>query len=285
MDLKICTKCNCEKPQSEFRVTRIGIDGAKRFRARCKKCEWASRTLEAREAKRERERGKWKNTAYAARYLELKKQPHRVEWSRKYYAERAEKRKAQRFEETLGRHCFFMVRKCEKCGKVDSVKRTRPNGMGANYCVRCCVIIAQTGRDKPKQEVQCIDCNKSFMGSHNSKRCGRCAYIYSRSSYGADHRVKARYYGVPYENVDRALVFKRDKWRCYICNEKIFISRTYHPRQATLDCVIAMANGGGFLYSNVRACCMQCNSIKGDNNLNDVVKHKYNEAMQLSLAL
>lgn len=278
MESKVCTKCGCKKPMGDFRVKRYGKDGLPRLHTYCKPCEWSSRSEAARERKRERDRERIKTPEYKARYSDLEKRPKRVEWRKNYVRN--------------GSFCAFYVKKYSCCGKIESFRRNTKNAFLDTFCSGC----------KPKVIRQesiilqnCQECNDVFQSKRPSKRCDNClrkavkkAYRKSLKPRGLsneDHRKRARRHGVPYEPINRLHVFKRDKWTCYICNEKVFISKTYNPKQATLDCVVAMANGGGFLYSNVKTCCMYCNSRKSSSELNTFVKHKQLASMQLTLAI
>lgn len=268
MKLKICTKCNCEKPESDFRVKRIGKDGLPVLRSDCRPCEWLSRSDEARERKRERERGKWgKNPEYAERQREYLKSPKRRGYINSYFAMLRETNKKEGLNFKQGKSCFFMVRRCVRCERVDPVKRVAPRGIGIKYCRSCASSVSTEGKVKPKKEVVCVDCNSVFAGAHNSKRCKQCVKRHKRLKYGgdSDHRKRARRYGVTYQPVNKQKVYERDEWRCYLCGCEVFRSKTYHPQQATVDCVIPLSKGGGYTYDNVKTCCMMCNASKSDS--------------------
>lgn len=84
--------------------------------------------------------------------------------------------------------------------------------------------------------------------------------------WNQDAQARARKYGCRLiENVDRDTVLTRDLHRCYICG--IDTSRTtdpFDPSSATIDHVVPLTAGGSHSMSNVRCCCLSCNSSKAD---------------------
>lgn len=71
------------------------------------------------------------------------------------------------------------------------------------------------------------------------------------------HRYKHQKRAAPFEAVDRVLVYKRDKGRCHIC-KKVVSTRSF-----TLDHIVPLSHGGGYLYTNLRLACRSCNSARG----------------------
>jgi 5-methylcytosine-specific restriction endonuclease McrA len=74
-------------------------------------------------------------------------------------------------------------------------------------------------------------------------------------------RRGGRVQGVAY---DPYAVFKRDKWRCYICNTKTQKKDIYSDNAAEIDHVIPLSKGGKDIPSNVKCCCRACNRDKSD---------------------
>jgi 5-methylcytosine-specific restriction endonuclease McrA len=68
-------------------------------------------------------------------------------------------------------------------------------------------------------------------------------------------------HGVTY---DPYAVFKRDKWKCYMCNNKTQKKNIYSHNAAEIDHVIPLSKGGKDIPSNVKCCCRRCNGEKGD---------------------
>ena len=84
-----------------------------------------------------------------------------------------------------------------------------------------------------------------------------------RMSHASKRRRRrgGRVHGVTY---DPYAVFKRDKWRCYICNTKTQKKDIYSDNAAEIDHVIPLSKGGKDIPSNVKCCCRSCNRDKSD---------------------
>ena len=79
-----------------------------------------------------------------------------------------------------------------------------------------------------------------------------------------NHRKRARYYGVPYEPVDKRRVFERDGWRCHICWRKTNsrLKKSWAQWYPTLDHIVPLSLGGPHTYANVACACFECNTLK-----------------------
>jgi 5-methylcytosine-specific restriction endonuclease McrA len=75
--------------------------------------------------------------------------------------------------------------------------------------------------------------------------------------------VLTKYDRLPQRDVkySRENVFMRDKYKCQYCGEK------FPYKELTIDHVIPKSLGGKSLWSNVVACCKQCNGAKADRRL------------------
>lgn len=64
----------------------------------------------------------------------------------------------------------------------------------------------------------------------------------------------------------RQRMYKRQKGLCWICGERMAIAANAsgNPKYASFDHVIAKANGGGNVQSNLRLAHKKCNSARGD---------------------
>ena len=70
-------------------------------------------------------------------------------------------------------------------------------------------------------------------------------------------------------------LLERDGLTCYICGKTCDPNDTSWgtsgPNYPTLDHVVALANGGGHTWENVRVACGECNSRKRDLDVSDVL--------------
>jgi 5-methylcytosine-specific restriction endonuclease McrA len=81
-------------------------------------------------------------------------------------------------------------------------------------------------------------------------------------SHHATRRARKREAFV--EHVDRAQVFDRDGYICQRCGIQCDPVAVYPARNfATLDHIVALANGGEHSYANSQTLCGPCNSAKG----------------------
>ena len=64
------------------------------------------------------------------------------------------------------------------------------------------------------------------------------------------------------EPFDRETVFERDDWICYLCGDRCEPPDPFNVKAATIDHVVAYANGGSHTAGNARTCCLGCNSAK-----------------------
>jgi hypothetical protein len=66
------------------------------------------------------------------------------------------------------------------------------------------------------------------------------------------------------EPIDRDEIGHRDGWKCGLCGERVRQSLTYpHPRSASLDHIVPLAEGGKHTRTNVQISHLQCNVAKG----------------------
>lgn len=78
----------------------------------------------------------------------------------------------------------------------------------------------------------------------------------------ADRR-RARLAGVGFVPIDRLKIFERDRWTCQLCFKRIPKRlKSPHPRSATLDHIVPLAEGGEHTVTNVHAAHRLCNSSK-----------------------
>ena len=128
----------------------------------------------------------------------------------------------------------------------------------------------------------CDECGEAFVTEYKTaKRCGnaclrkyRNRLIYEKRKRNgtngrANHRKRSRKYGCEYDpSVTLSKLIKRDGLTCYLCGEECDPSDkswgTIGPKSPTIDHVVAMANGGGHVWGNVKVAHALCNSEKRD---------------------
>ncbi|KNX39496.1 hypothetical protein VV01_14570 [Luteipulveratus halotolerans] len=66
-------------------------------------------------------------------------------------------------------------------------------------------------------------------------------------------------------HVEREAIFERDAFRCYLCGtDTSKATSPFDPRSATVDHVVPLSRGGEHTLTNLRCCCLHCNSSKRD---------------------
>ena len=175
----------------------------------------------------------------------------------------------------IGAKCDIVHVDCCVCGRKQ-IKKDNPN-RDERYKITCtkCIRTRKNGKNATK-EVACYKCGLMHIAKVSSSQCDGCKddmirekrRQYRQARKGKprtdQHRKRARLYGAKYEPINKIKVFERDGYKCYLCSIDVVVSKTYRKDQATIDHVIAMANGGDHTYSNVKTCCHACNSRKGD---------------------
>lgn len=119
-------------------------------------------------------------------------------------------------------------------------------------------------RKRTEVYTHCFDCNKK-LNTRYVKFCGRKCY--DRYKQLKRRVKKANTVCVP---VSRYEIYKRDKFKCYICKVKVVLRTNNQDwKQATLDHVVPLNMGGHHAPYNLRCCCRRCNSQKGKRLLSE----------------
>lgn len=158
---------------------------------------------------------------------------------------------------------------------------------GAKYCSRDCVLEKERTRARDAfvsvaltNDVvikQCLFCGKAYETNYYasrrlfcSKRCSKRHVRQNRKHNGRaqeQHRRRQERMKKPAgaELVYRAKVFERDGWRCQICGKKVDPKLEWpHPKSATLDHIVPLAQGGTHEPRNCQLAHAICNSRKSD---------------------
>lgn len=116
---------------------------------------------------------------------------------------------------------------------------------------------------------ECTICKRLFITSKTNTTCNKiCAEKQRLNSKAvARSRRRAIKKDAFVANVYRAEVYARDGYRCHICGYKVNMKASVpHPKAATLDHLVALANGGTHEPLNVRTAHFICNSLKRDRD-------------------
>lgn len=163
---------------------------------------------------------------------------------------------------------------CAECGNPVASRR-------AKYCSDDCrrVVARRKARERAAAKsvrrtdaIRCPGCGTMFRPKYGDKRRRFCSHLCARREErrkrGPEtHRTRARRFGVEYEPINRTKVFRRDGWRCGICQGKIDRRLKHpHPMSATLDHIVPMSEGGPHRYENVQAAHWLCNISKGNGS-------------------
>ena len=70
------------------------------------------------------------------------------------------------------------------------------------------------------------------------------------------------------DNVISLEVFKRDNWRCQMCNKKLKPqNKIPNPLAPTIDHIKPLSKGGSHTYQNIQLACYRCNCKKGNRTM------------------
>ena len=148
----------------------------------------------------------------------------------------------------------FVKRYCRKYCTTECLKRASADRYSKTGCCRQC------GGPTSKGKYYCEPCRKERDTLSRREEKHR-----NRAKRGANHRQRARKFGVPYEPVNPMKVYARDGWVCQICGASVSpISAWPDPQSKSLDHIIPLSRGGAHSYKNVQLAHLRCNVIKSD---------------------
>ena len=123
------------------------------------------------------------------------------------------------------------------------------------------------------KEKRCASCGAVFHSEHETQLY--CSKTCRRRRRDTTHRRRARKYGVPYDSsITVESVIERDGITCRICGKPCDPEDkswgTSGPMYPSVDCIVPMKKGGGYVQDNVWLTHCICNSIKRDLDLSEV---------------
>ena len=113
----------------------------------------------------------------------------------------------------------------------------------------------------------CRVCGRAFVAGLPGVTCsGACGDAHERAVRREHkHRRRARQRGAFVAPVDRYAIYRRDNWKCWLCQEPC--DRNADPqsdRAPSLDHIIPLANGGTHEPGNVQTAHRLCNSLRSN---------------------
>lgn len=115
---------------------------------------------------------------------------------------------------------------------------------------------------------ECAACLRYFLGLKNRVTCSEACKAQHKKNTDLACQIRRifRQSGCDAEPYSRMQIFKRDKWRCGICGEKVDRKlRHPHMQSASIDHIVPLARGGADAEWNVQCAHLGCNSNKGDS--------------------
>lgn len=170
---------------------------------------------------------------------------------------------------------------CSICGCIFQARK------GTKYCSDECRL--EMGRIKFRESVtrnyqskiyECIICGEHFTTEYGDKSRAYCSDecrhegIRRQSriqEYNREKRLRKAFVSkvVPQE------IFKRDGFKCMLCDEPLAMDKKVpHPAAPTIDHIIPLAKGGTHEPSNVQAAHFKCNWMKSDRLIEKITEMK-----------
>lgn len=184
-------------------------------------------------------------------------------------------RKAQRY---CSPECYQLaqrtlkgtIRECVICGA-----NFEPHHKEQKCCSKPCQMKATHAAIHSKTKMKtCERCGAEYSVIISSYGCAKYCETCKLELYGSNGPYnRAKKWGVEYEAIDKLKVFRRDRWTCGICGERVNPSLRYpDPMSASLDHIVPISCGGGHIWSNVQCAHLGCNSSKYNKATNDQLR-------------
>ena len=268
---KKCNKCSQIEGEADMCYSKSESFGFTAFCKSCRKEKDRLRLLDPKEKEKAKERSQNYN-----------KRKGILSWE-KYYSKKTISSKYNKAPKTK-----IVLCKCEITGKEFYTPKSKTSIVHKDCNIkgdyRRPLLLAKALRNHGRFH-NCSHCYKSFdliengliqsITDGNTKvsfnpYCSiKCRTNYSKETLREKaRRVRARKRIGYVEVIRPEFIYKRDKFKCWICNEKVIVINTKdnmkEPKAATLDHVIPLAKGGTHSIDNIKTCCRECNSIKSD---------------------
>lgn len=128
----------------------------------------------------------------------------------------------------------------------------------------------RSGGDRVWVQGPCAWCGEQFLaarGKYCSDTCKNRASVHRHLSKHGRFSVSQR---------DRAVIYERDKFKCYLCGKHVDVSLPYPDAWGpSLDHVVPQSHGGSHDADNLRLAHLMCNSVRRDLSVRearDVIK-------------
>jgi hypothetical protein len=172
---------------------------------------------------------------------------------------------------------------CSECGKTVQVNRTSASPE-RRRCRDC-----QRARPRGAVPQVCKLCQEPYVPRHGaradqslcSKSCAQAWRNGARPPYSKQvvtgmarktelRRIRSQRHQETWDGVTDEQIFKRDRWQCGICGQRIGKSFSYpHPRSKSIDHVVPLIEGGDDTAANKRAAHLLCNTMRRDRGGNE----------------
>lgn len=259
--IRYCKKCNAGTEHFVYR-TWIKARGKYGFAKQCIKCRRekdriAAATNETRKEQIRNAQNRFKKAGKWDKRRGKYNEKQRFKQKQITYQKRVEKQLALI---DLGAYSLIYAIDCKKCGKKEIRRKPYRDGNICGYCH-----ISNIHSQLIILEKTCIDCGNVFKGNHFKRRCSTCLAVNFKMQvkiHRSRRNALKRLASIA-EPVSPEKVFKRDKWRCRMCNKKVQNKIALKPDSAELDHIVPLSKGGVHTYSNVQCLCRQCNGMQG----------------------
>lgn len=151
-------------------------------------------------------------------------------------------------------------------------------------CVRCGDVFHSEYKEAKYCSVQCR------RNAHKARRDARLKQSGRYIGRDSSHRKRAKKFGVPYDSsiTWRSLSKKLGHCNCEICGKPCDPNDNRYgdigPLYPSVDCIIPMAKGGGYVYGNIQLAHHMCNSYLRDLMPDEVSEEVITHAKEQAIA-